>query len=154
MTAVNHALTGSIVVATINNPQLGLPLALLSHFILDALPHFGAHTIASPKSKEFRAILLCDGLLTMCFIMVIAFVGYRIGLDWWLLPFGAILAVLPDFMWYKHYKSDLQGKTKTWDPVRKAHKKIQQWEVSWGWIIEVLWYIAAILILYSILFTI
>jgi membrane-bound metal-dependent hydrolase YbcI (DUF457 family) len=153
MTAVNHAVTGSIIAATINNPAISLPLALVSHFVLDALPHFGAHTLTTPRSKEFKIILYTDGFLTCCFLLIVTFVGYRVGLGSWLLPLGAILAILPDLMWYKHYRNDIHGQEKVWDPIRTIHKRIQQWEVSWGWIIEVVWFLTAVMILHQLLFS-
>jgi hypothetical protein len=69
MTAVNHVIMGSVVVAAVGNPVLGVPLALASHFLLDALPHFGVHTIAHPKTKEFKAVNLTDTLMTASFLV-------------------------------------------------------------------------------------
>lgn len=144
MTATNHAVVGSLIVATVANPVIGLPLALLSHFALDSLPHFGAHTVASPKSKEFKAILIMDGFLLTCFIILVTFAGIRAGFEWWLLPAGAFLAWIPDVMWYKHYQNDLKDQTKIWDPVRRFHKRIQRWEVPWGWVVESIWFVIAV----------
>ena len=152
MTATNHAITGAVIVAGVSNPLVGLPLALLSHFVLDALPHFGAHTVAHAKSKEFKYILMTDGFLLITFTFLSGYAGYKVGLDWWLLPLGAIFGGIPDLMWLNHYKADLAGETKTWDVVRKAHKAIQRWERSWGWMIEVIWFVGAILILNKLLF--
>lgn len=152
MTAVNHAVTGAIVATAVSNPCVGLPLALLSHFILDALPHFGAHTIAKPKTKEFRAILLTDTFLTTSFLLFVAFAGYRADLNWLVIVAGGFLGWLPDVMWYKHYQSDLRGEPKQWDRVRSFHKKIQRWEVSWGWVVEILWFVAGVAILSRLIF--
>lgn len=152
MTATNHAVMGSLIVAAVANPVIGLPLALLSHFVLDSLPHFGAHTVANPRSKEFRAIITTDAFLTISFMIVITFAGIRAGYEWWLLPLGGLLGWAPDLMWYKHYQSDLNGHTKEWDPVRTFHKRIQRWEVSWGWTVECAWFIIMVGLLSRILF--
>lgn len=154
MTAANHAVTGSLIVAAVGNPAIGLPLALLSHFILDALPHFGAHTVADPRSREFRAILVTDALLTLSFMLVVGFAGYHTGLDWWVLPLGAAFGWMPDLMWYKHYISGLRGEELQWDPIRLFHKKIQRWEVSWGWIVESVWFVALVVTLSYVLFAV
>ncbi len=152
MTATNHAVMGAIVCATIANPVIGLPLAFFSHFVLDSLPHFGIHTVAKPTSKQYRAILRVDALLTVSFILIITFVGFKMGLPVWLLPLGAIFGWLPDVMWYKHYKNDLRGEPKQWDIIRSTHKKIQHLEVSWGWLVEVVWFISSVALLHCILF--
>lgn len=152
MTATNHAVMGSIVAVGVANPVIGLPLALLSHFVLDALPHFGAHTVAKPGSKEFSAILKTDAFLTVSFLLLVTFAGYRAGLTWWLLPLGGILGGIPDLMWLKHYHNDIEGEDKHWDIVRRTHKKIQRYELSWGWIIESAWFIATVALLSWLIF--
>lgn len=152
MTAVNHALTGAIVATAVTNPYVGLPLALLSHFALDSLPHFGAHTVANPKTKDFRAILITDTILTATLLALATFASYRVGMNWVVVFLGGFLGWLPDVMWYKHYQSDLRGEPKQWDKVRTFHKKIQRWEVSWGWAVEVLWFVAGVLILNRLIF--
>ena len=40
MTATAHALVGGAIAASILNPSIGLPLAALSHPILDMIPHW------------------------------------------------------------------------------------------------------------------
>jgi glycerol uptake facilitator-like aquaporin len=152
MTAVNHALTGSIIAAAIAYPIVGLPLALLSHFALDSLPHFGAHTVTNPKTKEFRAILVTDSILTAVLLIFTAFATYRVGMNWVVVFLGGFLGWLPDVMWYKHYQSDLRGEPKQWDTVRSFHKKIQRWEVSWGWAVEILWFVAGVIVLNRLIF--
>ena len=154
MTATNHALTGALIAAVVPNPVVGLPLALLSHFVLDALPHFGAHTVAKPSSKEFRAILIFDGLMMSALLLCIAFAAYRTDVTpWFVVVAGGFLGAAPDIMWLKHYQSDLKGQDKHWDIVRTVHKKIQRWELSWGWTVEVVWFVALIAVLNRVLFT-
>jgi len=41
MTITNHILAGAIIGAVIKEPALALPIAFASHFVMDALPHFG-----------------------------------------------------------------------------------------------------------------
>src|SRR3989338_11360986 len=40
MTATAHALVGGAIAASVINPAIGLPLAALSHPILDMIPHW------------------------------------------------------------------------------------------------------------------
>lgn len=153
MTATNHAVMGSIVAVGVANPVIGLPLAFASHFLLDSLPHFGAHTVAQPGSKEFSAILKFDTFLTTSFVLISTFAGYRAGLPVWLVPAGAMLGWIPDVMWYKHYQNDIHGEDKHWDIVRKVHKKIQRFEVSWGWIVESVWFAITVALLSWLIFS-
>lgn len=152
MTAVNHAITGSVIAVSITNPVIGLPLAFASHFILDSLPHFGFHTVAKAGSRDYRAIVKFDTFITSAFFIIGTFAGYRAGLNFWIIPLGAFCAWCPDIMWYKHYKNDIKGEDKHWGIVRKAHKKIQRYEVSWGWTIESVWFVASVVILSWLLF--
>ncbi len=41
MTGFNHAVTGALIAGAVGNPFLAIPLAFASHFVLDAIPHFG-----------------------------------------------------------------------------------------------------------------
>lgn len=152
MTAINHSITGSIIAVSITNPVIGLPLAFASHFILDLLPHFGFHTVAKAGSKDYRAIVKFDTFITIVFFIISTFAGYRAGFDIWLVPLGSFFAWCPDIMWYKHYQNDIKGEDKHWDIIRKTHKKIQRYEVSWGWIIEVVWFFFGVVILSWLIF--
>lgn len=51
MTATAHALIGGAIAASIPNPQIGLPLAALSHPIADMIPHWDFGWGWKKKSK-------------------------------------------------------------------------------------------------------
>jgi len=50
MTATAHALIGASLAVKIINPIFGIPLAILSHFIADLVPHWDAGTNHKQKS--------------------------------------------------------------------------------------------------------
>ena len=50
MTATGHALIGTVIAAKIGNPVLAAPIALASHFLADALPHWDTGTNREKKS--------------------------------------------------------------------------------------------------------
>lgn len=52
MTATGHALIGTVIAAKIGNPALAAPLALGSHFLADALPHWDTGYHRSHKTKR------------------------------------------------------------------------------------------------------
>lgn len=55
MTATGHALIGTVIAAKIGNPALAVPIALASHFLADAFPHWdtGYHRKQNGKRKFF-----------------------------------------------------------------------------------------------------
>lgn len=52
MTATGHAIIGTVIAAKIGNPYLAIPLALLSHFAVDRIPHWDAGTNSKTKTKK------------------------------------------------------------------------------------------------------
>lgn len=51
MTATAHALVGGAIAASIQNPAIGLPLAVISHPIIDMIPHWDFGLGWRKKSK-------------------------------------------------------------------------------------------------------
>lgn len=91
MLSTPHILVGAAIVKAIPNPYISLPLAFLSHFLFDFIPHW-----------DFKIALKPKPLLS-------AFADYTIGLTLLyvisadqlnqpLLILGGILATVPDFM--------------------------------------------------------
>lgn len=52
MTATGHALIGTVIAAKIGNPAIAVPIAIASHFLADALPHWDTGTNKKEKSKQ------------------------------------------------------------------------------------------------------
>lgn len=50
MTATGHAIIGTVIAAKIGNPALAIPLAIASHIVADAVPHWDTATNRSRKS--------------------------------------------------------------------------------------------------------
>lgn len=55
MTATAHALVGTVIAAKIGNPALAIPIAIASHVVTDAIPHWdtGSHR----KEKTWNALV-------------------------------------------------------------------------------------------------
>ena len=53
MTATAHALVSGAIAASVQNPTLAIPLAFVSHFVMDAIPHwdFGTNWRTRAKAK-------------------------------------------------------------------------------------------------------
>lgn len=136
MTATNHVLTGVLIASVVPNPVVGLPLALLSHFLLDALPHFG---MDSHKTKSFLLYLAIDSGLAASILISVLFLDVNSELY---LITGGILAASPDLMWLQPFLTELRGKkTKLKGFVRRFHSNIQWAETSRGWPVEIVWFV-------------
>ncbi|HUB92895.1 MAG TPA: hypothetical protein VMB52_00135 [Verrucomicrobiae bacterium] len=99
MTAPNHALTGALIGLTVTDPWLAIPLAFLSHFACDAIPHY------DPPGSEVGRIgsrrLVVDQLLiggTLCIVVVVVLAAMR-PTHWLLAVLCAFLAASPDLFW-------------------------------------------------------
>jgi hypothetical protein len=67
MTATGHALIGTVIAAKVSNPALAIPIALASHVIADALPHWDTGTNRKRKTKTaFLVQTIIDVLLGLC----------------------------------------------------------------------------------------
>jgi hypothetical protein len=114
MTAPNHALTGALIGLTVGNPWLALPLAFLSHFACDAIPHYDMpgdelHRIGS-KRLIFEQLLLGGAI---CFLIVL-FLAAEHPVHWLLAAICAFLAASPDLFWIPR-----------WLHVRRTKRDIQ-----------------------------
>lgn len=104
MTAPNHALTGAIIGLTITNPVLALPLAFVSHFVCDAIPHYdppGTDVAKRYKSKRFVYEFLVLGA-GLCFLVVLA-LAYTRPQHWLTAALCAFLATSPDLFWIPRF---------------------------------------------------
>lgn len=147
MTAINHALTGATIGLIVKNPVLAFPIAFLSHFVCDAIPHFGAgknsHKLKL-TSKAFKLMLVVDG--SLC-ILLVAILFTAKPDNYFVASLCAFLATSPDLVWINKFIR-AQSK-KTWRPsmYSKFASVIQWFEKPIGAVVEVAWGFAAILIL-------
>lgn len=150
MTAINHALTGALIGLVVGQPLAAVPLAVGSHFVCDALPHFGTGLPDKVvlKTDAFRNYLLADALL--CFLAVCALAVFRPE-HWLLAAVCALAAAAPDFASVNRYLKTRRGLK--WKPGRytKFASDIQWFERPIGGVVEVAWFIGAIVLLVPLL---
>lgn len=99
MTATNHAVTGALIGLIIGQPELALPLAFLSHFVCDAIPHYGNEK-SKTWSKSFKRMLTIDGALCIALVAILA---VNQPIHWLLAVICAFVATSPDFYWLPKY---------------------------------------------------
>ena len=98
MTATGHALIGTVIAAKVGNPTLAIPIAIASHFLADALPHWDTGTNKTTKSKRlfliesFFDVLL--GFILSWLLIVWIFPSTNLGYAFLII----IMAQLPDWL--------------------------------------------------------
>lgn len=143
MNATNHAAAGVVIAVVIKEPAVALPLAFLSHFALDALPHFGYKERGFANFFKQRLTYLVVALDIVGVMTLL----YLIRDSSWIIYVSGILAVSPDFAWYYRYffleRKDLSnpGEDNAFD---RWHSRIQWCERPWGLIVEVLFAVGAL----------
>lgn len=148
MTATNHAITGAIIAVTIDKPVIALPLALLSHFVTDMLPHFGykGHLGYGEKLKRKLAVfmMVIDPIAFIPFIALL--LAHHVS--FWIYA-AAFLALAPDFHdFIAHF---VFKKPKQFNWFSRMASKIQWCERPWGAFVELAWYIGGLIILVKLL---
>jgi hypothetical protein len=139
MTATNHAVFGAFVGSIIPDPIYAIPLAFLSHFALDSLPHYGAKDL-----KTLTKVLRIDASIATLFLFSL----FLLKPDHWqIMIIGGLFAMGPDLMWLPGYIRDLRKipkKGRNW--IMKLHGHVQT-EYSYGLIFEIPWLVAILTIL-------
>lgn len=134
MTGINHALTGGLIATAIANPMIGLPVAFLSHFLLDVLPHFGE--AYGKRSRLSKIVWIVDGVVVGIFVIVALVSGS------WLFLLGALAGMSPDFAWiYRFTVQENFGKLppRPENKFNQFHSGIQHFESRVGLLAEVVW---------------
>lgn len=145
MTATNHALTGSLIGLAVGVPLFAIPLAVASHFVCDALPHYGAGPYAAGTSR-FKKLLIFDAFGAFLVVLTLALFQPQF---WVLAALCAFFAASPDFMWIKKFVRAQRGEAPAIKQplLLKFHAKIQWFERPVGAYFEVAWALAAAILL-------
>lgn len=148
MIATNHALTGALIGLSIGHP-VALPLAFASHFVLDAIPHYGDDNKRIANSS-FVIQLLIDAAFCGLLVLILALNGPA---NWLLAVSCAFLAASPDFMWIPKFLHARRGKNeiKSRNLAIRFHTWIQWFQKPVGAVVEVVWLVGAVLILANII---
>jgi len=106
MTATNHGLFGAVIAISLQKyPVVALAIAPFSHFLLDAIPHYGGLVGAEIRSRKFFALLVMDAVLAIVTTLAIAWLWREIAL---LVIACAFLAASPDLMWVYYQYSGIK----------------------------------------------
>jgi hypothetical protein len=131
MIFLNHALTGALLALKIEQPLVLVPMALGSHLVLDALPHYGYPEL-DLDHRRWVVTGIIDGVLTVGAVMVIYLAWpQRIGH----ILIGVLAAVLPDLVYIPQVLVGWQPNT-WW---HRLHGRVQWAEFPRGLMVDVAW---------------
>jgi hypothetical protein len=144
MTATNHMLAGAVVAVALHQPILVLPVAFMSHFVLDAIPHFGIkedHPAERNRHPLFRYIIVIDIAMAVCLMVLLPAILKGV-VSRWVLMLGMFFAFAPDLVWIRGFISEMRTKTdfKRYGWFANMHQRIQWFEKPWGLVTEVVWF--------------
>lgn len=131
-----------MIAITVKRPELAIPLAFVSHFVQDAIPHWDYGTSRPGGrllSKKFNRLLAADFLLAL--IAMAFFAGVFPELMWiiWISMFAA---AAPDLMWayYYIYINKIKKRKIEFNWLARFHSGIEWSETPKGLIVEVVWF--------------
>lgn len=148
MTATNHALTGVAIGLISGRPLLAIPIALLSHYICDAIPHY---RYATPqklpdaellKRKGFRNYLIGEAFV--CFLIVLL-LAITQPAHWMLAAICAFVAAAPDLASVSRYIPASRGQAmKAPGLYQRFAGGIQWFERPSGAVVEIAWFVGLV----------
>ena len=142
MTTTSHAITGALVATIIKQPYLAIPLAFLSHFISDMLPHFELRWKFGSRETWIR--LITDGLIAIAVAIFLVANGVKNPV---LMAICGFAAMSPDLFWLYYGLKDKMNKPESFDWLSKIHAKIQWYEKPSGIVFELPWDILLIVLI-------
>jgi hypothetical protein len=138
MTATNHILTGALIGGLVQKPLIALPLALVSHYLLDILPHYGD---AKGDKLIFKRVLIGDSILSFLTLVWILVSNLPHAV---LMVACGVVAAGPDLFWLPYFVAELRGQLKPYGWYSHFAHKIQWGERPWGMAVEVVWAVSMV----------
>lgn len=144
MTATAHALIGASIAAKITNPLIGIPLAIVSHFVADLIPHWDAGT--NHKNKSL-ARLKIEATLDVLLGFALTFLIFRNFVDLRYLFVMVIAAQSPDWLEAPSWMFGFKVPPFSWLDWL-GHKLQARLQLPWGLVTQVV--IVTLVVLYAI----
>ena len=122
MISLNHVLAGTAIGLALKDPLIIAPVAFISHFVLDAIPHFSY----SWPGWKFRTIWALDAVASTAALALLCIAEPSLALA---IIIGGVCAELPDVFWlYEHLI--IRAKSSMW--YFRFHRTIQWSETRRG----------------------
>lgn len=146
MRAINHAMAGALIGLVSGQPAVAVPAAIVSHFVLDTIPHHGSNKpdAEALRSRWFSIILLGDAILCGLLVLVL-FLSQPPY--WQLAAWCAFLAASPDFLFVNRYIKTLRHQPFKLSRLVAWTRQIQWFQRPIGALVEIAWFLAAVVLL-------
>ena len=150
MTATNHAVTGAVIAAVVRQPLWAVPLAFLSHFVMDAIPHFGIDEAgddvhARNRQPAFKWVLRIDMVLAPLCLMFLPWLLQDI-VAWYVTLACSLAAMAPDLVWvYRYFREIRTGGLIPKNRFSRFHSWLQH-ERPRGIVLEIGWLLASLVV--------
>jgi hypothetical protein len=136
MTATGHALVGTIIAAKVGNPALAIPIAIASHFLGDALPHWDTGYAREKETKtRFVVASAIDVILgfVLSYLLIVLFFP---STNLWYAFLMIIMCQLPDWLTAPYLFLDWKFAPFTW--IYNLQKKFDSSiGLPWGFVNQV-----------------
>lgn len=142
---MNHLLTGAVIALTVKQPELMIPLAYASHFLLDSFPHYGE----GKDGDEYIKTPFSWTMITIDALLSATFVFWMINTHHYMLLLGALLAYMPDATWiyrFMHYRVTKRHTNR--NRMSKFHERLQR-EYTWAYGLEFVYMMVALSTLFA-----
>ncbi len=135
MTATNHVVMGALVATVFHNPLIAIPVAVLSHFALDSLPHFD---YLEKNQKSLKSLIgLSTDMAIAASILVAIYILHPASV--WLVLACAVAAASPDLMWLYYLVSKKKHPKEARPSIVRFHSNIQGHTGPKLWPVELVW---------------
>jgi hypothetical protein len=153
MTITNHALTGALIAVSVGQPAIAVPLAFASHFVLDAIPHFGISKDLNKRnqSRLFNTILIVDMIIASCLFLLAIWLHSVFAVSLLAVWAAMFAAICPDLIWGYRFYREKHGETDIpMNLFSRFHSRIQWFERPTGLSVEFAWMVLIPLVLWSL----
>jgi hypothetical protein len=136
MTATGHAVIGTVIAAKVSNPAIAIPVAIASHFLADAFPHWDTGYHRKQKSKQkFITESLLDVFLGFAVSLAIVKLFFpQTAISYTFLM--VVMAQLPDWLSAPYLFFDMKFVPFCW--IYNLQKKFDsRLDLPWGFINQV-----------------
>lgn len=118
MLSTPHLLVGAAITGSIQQPEIALPAAFLSHFALDMIPHWDGGGPRPPYKSQMFVKVIVDYIFGLSLVYLLTKGSDRQAI----ILFGAFLGTAPDFI---EGGLTLILRERIVTPYQRIHRKIQ-----------------------------
>jgi hypothetical protein len=98
MLATTHSLASALIVSRIPSPLISFPLIIITHYIMDFIPHWDTGT-GLTKGLKSRKKAFRDTIIDLAVAAILVFFFFQLGKKFSVkLWFGVLLGITPDLL--------------------------------------------------------